>query len=56
VQDAIDIAHGVSDGGRVEEVELLVSGSRELIARGRREGPQRAAEHPGSSGHQQSHR
>jgi hypothetical protein len=56
VQDAIDIAHGVGDGGGVEEVELLAPGHRELMAGGLREGPQRAAEHAGSPGDRQPHR
>ena len=53
VQDAVDVAHGVGDRGGVEEVELLAPGHRQLMARGLREGPQRAAEHAGSPGDQQ---
>ena len=55
MQDAVDVAHGVGDRGRVEEVELLAPGHRELVARGLCEGPQRAAEHAGSAGDQQPH-
>ena len=56
VQYAIDVAHGVGDRGGVEEVELLMPGHRELVARGLRKGLQRAAEHAGSPGDQQPQR
>jgi hypothetical protein len=55
MQDAIDVAHGAGDRGRVEEIELVVSGHRALMACGVREWPQRAAEHAGSPGDEQPH-
>ncbi len=56
VQDAVDVAHGVGDSRGVEEVELLVRGHRELVARGVGEGLKGAAEHATSPGDKQTQR
>ena len=56
VQDAIHPAHGFGDRGGIEEVELRARRHRDLVAGCLREGPQRAAEHPGSPGDQQAQR
>jgi hypothetical protein len=56
VQDSIDVAHRVGYRGGIEEVQLLVPGHRDFMARSLREGPQRTAEHAGSPGDQEPKR
>ena len=50
MHDAVRTAYGVPDRRRVEEVELLMPGHHELVARGLRAGPQRTAEDAGAAG------
>jgi hypothetical protein len=55
VQDPVGVADGSGDGGRVDEVELIVGRHHELVAGRGRERAQGTAEHAGPVADEQPH-
>jgi hypothetical protein len=56
VQHGVDVAHGGSDSRAVEQVEFGPRWSPQLVSCRFCQRPQRAAQHPGSTGNQKAHR